>query len=129
MFRFSEDTAIPRAVKIWLVTGLVMILIQIALGGITRLTGSGLSITRWDIVTGTLPPLSEAAWQSAYELYQQTPQYHKINQGMSLDAFKFIYFWEYFHRLWARLMFLVFIVHSAGFCRKVCFPGGFFPGC
>lgn len=127
MFRFSEDTAIPRAVKIWLVTGLLMILIQIALGGITRLTGSGLSITRWDIVTGTLPPLSEATWQSAYELYQQTPQYHKINQGMSLDAFKFIYFWEYFHRLWARLMFLVFIVPFGWFLSKGMFSRRLLP--
>lgn len=110
MFRFAEDTRIPRAVKIWLITGLVMILFQIVIGGVTRLTGSGLSITRWEIVTGAIPPLNEAQWQSEFDLYRQTPQYEKINQGMTLDAFKFIYFWEYFHRLWARLMFFVFVI-------------------
>lgn len=110
MFRFAEDARIPRAVKIWLITGLVMILIQIVIGGVTRLTGSGLSITRWEIVTGAIPPLNEADWQAEFDLYRQTPQYEKINQGMSLDAFKFIYFWEYFHRLWARLMFFVFVI-------------------
>lgn len=108
-FRYADDHRIPRAVKIWLIAGLVMIFLQVVIGGITRLTGSGLSITRWEIVTGSIPPLNEAQWQSEFELYQQTPQYHKINQGMSLDEFKFIYFWEYFHRLWARLMGLVFI--------------------
>lgn len=80
------------------------------LGGITRLTGSGLSITRWDIVTGTVPPLSKSEWQEAFELYQETPQYRKINEGMSLSRFKFIYFWEYIHRLWARAMGFVFAI-------------------
>lgn len=108
-FRFADDTRIPRVVKVWLITGLVMIFMQIVIGGITRLTGSGLSITRWEIVTGSIPPLSEAKWQLEFGLYQQTPQYHKINRGMTLPEFKFIYFWEYFHRLWARLMGLVFI--------------------
>ena len=109
-FRFADDFQISRAVKIWLFTGLVMIFFQIVIGGVTRLTGSGLSITRWEIVTGSIPPLNEADWQSEFELYKQTPQYHKINQGMSVGEFKFIYFWEYFHRLWARLMFFVFII-------------------
>ncbi|HNG88621.1 MAG TPA: COX15/CtaA family protein [Saprospiraceae bacterium] len=95
--------------KVWLLTGLIMILFQIMIGGVTRLTGSGLSITRWEIVTGSIPPLNAAQWQEAFDLYRATPQYHKINTGMSLGDFKFIYFWEYFHRLWARLMGLVFI--------------------
>jgi len=107
--KYADENRIPRVVKIWLITGLVMVFMQIVIGGITRLTGSGLSITRWEIVTGSIPPLNEAQWQSEFELYQQTPQYHKINQGMSLSEFKFIYFWEYFHRLWARLMGLVFV--------------------
>lgn len=107
--KYADENRISRVVKIWLITGLVMVFMQIVIGGITRLTGSGLSITRWEIVTGSIPPLNEAQWQSEFELYQQTPQYHKINQGMSLSEFKFIYFWEYFHRLWARLMGLVFI--------------------
>lgn len=108
--RWAAEANISKAVKIWLITGLVMIFMQIVIGGVTRLTGSGLSITRWEIVTGSIPPLSEAAWMETFNLYKETPQYHKINKGMTLDEFKFIFFWEYFHRLWARLMFFVFIV-------------------
>ena len=85
---------------------LLMLLVQVAIGGITRLTGSGLSITRWDIVTGTLPPLSGDAWQAAFDAYKQSPQYKLLNHGMSLRDFKFIYFWEWLHRLWGRLGFL-----------------------
>ncbi len=109
-FKFTDDFKISRAVKIWLATGLVMIFVQIFIGGVTRLTGSGLSITRWEIVTGSIPPLNETEWTAAFQLYQQTPQYHKINQGMTLGEFKFIFFWEFFHRLWARLMFVVFVI-------------------
>ncbi len=109
-FRYADDLKIPRAVQFWLLTGLVMIFFQIVIGGVTRLTGSGLSITRWEIVTGSIPPLNDADWLSEFELYKNTPQYQKINQGMALEDFKFIYFWEYFHRLWARLMFVVFVI-------------------
>ena len=82
---------------------------QIFIGGITRITGSGLSITKWEIVTGTLPPLNEQDWNGEFDLYKETPQYQKINDGMSLGQFKFIYFWEYLHRLWARTMGFVFL--------------------
>lgn len=109
-FRYADPHSISSAVKLWLITGLVMIFMQIIIGGVTRLTGSGLSITKWEVVTGTIPPLSLAEWEAAFDLYKQTPQYQKINEGMSLNDFKFIFFWEYFHRLWARLMGLVFIV-------------------
>lgn len=85
-----------------LLFALVVVFIQVVLGGITRLTGSGLSITKWDLVTGTLPPLNESDWQAEFEHYQATPQYREINQGMSLSQFKWIYFWEWFHRLWGR---------------------------
>ena len=97
-------------VKVWLIIGLVMIFVQVVVGGITRLTGSGLSITKWEIVTGTLPPMNAAQWDAEFELYKATPQYKKINEGMSLSEFKFIYFWEYIHRLWARLMGFVFAI-------------------
>ncbi|HRI60001.1 MAG TPA: COX15/CtaA family protein [Saprospiraceae bacterium] len=107
--KYTDENRIARVVKIWLIAGLVMIFMQVVIGGITRLTGSGLSITRWEIVTGAVPPLNEAGWEAEFELYKQTPQYARINQGMTLGEFKFIYFWEYFHRLWARLMGLVFI--------------------
>lgn len=97
-------------VNAWLCIGVVMVLFQIMLGGITRLTGSGLSITKWDIVTGTIPPLSAADWENEFMLYKETPQYQKINEGMTLRHFKFIYFWEYVHRLWARTMGFVFLI-------------------
>ena len=88
---------------------MIMLFFQIFIGGVTRLTGSGLSITKWEIVTGTIPPLSEKQWLHEFELYKETPQYEKINEGMSMSDFKFIYFWEYFHRLWARTMGFVFL--------------------
>ena len=103
---------LPRDYKLisaWLLVGVVMIFFQILLGGITRLTGSGLSITKWDIVTGTIPPLSRAEWEESFDLYKQTPQYRQINQGMSLSQYQFIFFWEYVHRLWARLMGFIFL--------------------
>jgi len=98
-----------KYVRYWLIAGCVLLFFQIFIGGVTRITGSGLSITKWEIVTGTLPPLTDKAWNDAFDLYKNTPQYQKINQGMELSQFKFIYFWEYFHRLWARLMGFVFL--------------------
>ena len=97
-----------KAVAIWLLIGVGMTVIQIALGGITRLTGSGLSITQWDVITGTLPPLNEAGWMVEFEKYRQTPQYQLLNFEFTLKDFKFIFFWEWFHRLWARIIGLVF---------------------
>ena len=105
----SKPNNTNRWVKWWLLAGVIMVFVQILLGGITRLTGSGLSITRWDIVTGTLPPLNEFEWEEAFTLYKATPQYQKINEGMEISKFKFIFFWEYIHRLWARSMGFVFL--------------------
>ena len=105
-----------RIVKAWLIIGIIMLFFQIIIGGVTRITGSGLSITKWEIVTGTFPPLTESKWQEEFDAYKKTPQYQKINKGMMLgsvfdsSSFKFIYFWEYFHRLWARLMGFVFVI-------------------
>ena len=75
-----------------------------------EIDGSGLSITKWDIVMGAIPPLTTTAWESAFDLYKATPQYQKINEGMNLNEFQFIFFWEYFHRLWARLMLFAFVM-------------------
>lgn len=94
----------------WLLAGVIMVFVQIMLGGVTRLTGSGLSITRWEIVTGTIPPMNEADWEVEFGRYKQTPQYRQINEGMDLAEFKYIFFWEYFHRLWARSMGFVFLI-------------------
>jgi len=87
-----------------------MLIIQVILGGITRLTGSGLSITHWDVVTGALPPLNEAQWRHAFDGYKQTYQFHILNSGFTLADYKFIFFWEWFHRFWARLVGVVFLV-------------------
>ena len=103
--RFSS-----RAVAIWIYIGVFMLLVQVILGGVTRLTGSGLSITEWNVVTGTLPPLSENEWREEFQKYQLTPQYQILNTGFTLSDFKFIFFWEWLHRFWARMIGVVFIV-------------------
>lgn len=87
-----------------------MLIGQVILGGITRLTGSGLSITRWDIVSGIIPPLNGEQWNEAFNLYKQTPQFLKINKNFTLSDFKFIYFWEYAHRLWVRILGFIFLI-------------------
>lgn len=99
-----------KPVAIWLLFGVFMLVIQIALGGITRLTGSGLSITEWEVITGAIPPLNEQEWLLEFEKYQQTPQYRLLNVDFSLADFKSIYFWEWLHRLWGRIMGVVFLV-------------------
>lgn len=99
-----------KTIRIWLLLGLVMLIGQVVLGGITRLTGSGLSITRWDIITGVIPPLNAVQWQQAFDLYKETPQFHKLNTAFTMADFKFIYFWEYFHRLWVRALGLIFLI-------------------
>lgn len=107
-----------RAVKIWLIVGLVMVVGQIVIGGITRLTESGLSITEWEVISGTLPPLNAEQWTVEFDKYKASPQYEKIMDGISMSDFKFIYFWEWFHRLWARTMGLVFGIGFVIFWRK-----------
>ena len=99
-----------RAVAIWLLIGVGMIIIQVLLGGITRLTGSGLSITEWKPILGAIPPTNENDWQKAFEQYQQIGQYKYLNQHFTIGDFKFIYFWEWFHRVWARLIGIVFLI-------------------
>src|SRR5450432_1021329 len=99
-----------RAVAYWVLAGTGMLFIQVLLGGITRLTGSGLSITEWNVFTGTIPPLHPQQWSAEFEKYKQTPQFHLLNADFSLSDFKFIFFWEWFHRLWARLVGVVFLV-------------------
>lgn len=106
----TESSKHSKAVAIWLLIGVAMIMIQILLGGITRLTGSGLSITEWKLVTGALPPMNDAQWMTAFDKYQQTPQFRLLNFDFTLSDFKFIYFWEWFHRNWARLIGIVFAI-------------------
>jgi heme a synthase len=99
-----------RPVAIWLLVGVGMIIIQVLLGGITRLTGSGLSITEWKPIMGALPPMNDQDWNAAFEKYKQIAQYKYLNSDFKLSDFKFIFFWEWFHRLWARLLGVVFII-------------------
>ncbi len=94
----------------WLLAGVFMIIVQVVLGGITRLTGSGLSITEWKPIMGALPPMGDEQWQAAFEKYQQIAQFKYLNSHFELDDFKFIFFWEWFHRLWARLLGVVFAI-------------------
>ena len=108
----SQIHTISRSVQYWIFIGVAMVFLQIVLGGITRLTDSGLSITEWEVIQGTLPPMNEQAWLEAFEKYKVAAkrQYEQLHADMSLGQFKVIYFWEYFHRLWARLMGFVFII-------------------
>lgn len=97
-------------VALWLFVIAAMIAAMVVVGGLTRLTGSGLSITEWQPVTGALPPLSEAAWQAEFAKYQGTPQYELINRGLGLAGFKTIYWWEWTHRLLGRVIGIVFAI-------------------
>ena len=99
-----------KTIRNWLLLGLIMLVGQVIIGGITRLTGSGLSITRWDIITGVIPPLNAEDWLHEFNLYKETPQFHKINSTFTIQDFKFIYFWEYFHRLWVRALGFIFLI-------------------
>jgi heme a synthase len=105
----TDNFKYTKTIRNWLLVGLIMLVGQVILGGITRLTGSGLSITRWDIITGVIPPLNAEEWLKAFEMYQTTPQFHKINSAFTVQDFKFIYFWEYFHRLWVRSLGFIFL--------------------
>jgi cytochrome c oxidase assembly protein subunit 15 len=113
-----KSSTTSRAVARWVMAGVVMLLIQVVLGGITRLSGSGLSITEWNVLSGTFPPLTHAQWAAAFEKYRQTSQFRLINADFTVSDFKFIYFWEFTHRLWARLVLVVFVVGFVWFLRK-----------
>src|SRR5436190_8324358 len=101
-----------RGVRLWLLVLILLVFAMVLVGGATRLTESGLSITEWNLLAGALPPFSEADWQTAFNHYRQSPQYDLLNHGMSLEAFKTIYWWEWAHRELGRFIGLVYI---AGF--------------
>jgi heme a synthase len=98
------------AVRIWLLAVATLVFVMVSIGGATRLTGSGLSITEWQPIMGTLPPLSDAAWLDAFDKYKQIPQYKLLNKGMSLAAFKSIFWWEWGHRFLGRVIGLAFLI-------------------
>jgi cytochrome c oxidase assembly protein subunit 15 len=121
-----EKTSIARLqpVRLWLYVSAAMIFLTLIVGGATRLTESGLSIVEWKPVTGVLPPVSQSEWQSEFTKYQAIPQYRELNRGMSLEAFKTIYWWEWSHRLSARLTGAVFLLPFLFFLWRGDIPSG-----
>ena len=117
----------PMAIASWLFAVAALVFAMVVVGGITRLTESGLSITRWDLVTCTVPPVTDEAWQHAFELYQATPEYREINgpAGMGLAEYKTIFFWEWLHRLLGRLVGIAFALPLAWFAWKRVIPKGY----
>jgi cytochrome c oxidase assembly protein subunit 15 len=123
----SAATPRPRALSNLLFTVAAMVFAMVVIGGITRLTESGLSITQWDVISGAVPPLSHADWVRAFDLYKQTPQYIEVAgpAGMTLSGFKFIFFWEWVHRFLGRIIGLVFFVGVGWFAVRRQIPCGF----
>ena len=117
----------PLTISNWLLTVAALVFLMVVVGGITRLTESGLSITEWKPVTGAIPPLTQADWSHAFDLYKQTPEYLEINgpAGMTLEQFKFIFFWEWLHRLLGRLIGVAFALPLLWFAAKRTIPEGY----
>ena len=115
----------PNAIANWLLFTALLVFAMVVVGGITRLTESGLSITEWKPVSGTLPPLSDAAWADAFAKYKITPEYLEVNRGMSLADFKYIFFWEYIHRLLGRLIGVAFAAPLLWFAVRRAIPPGY----
>lgn len=107
-----------KAVIYWLLTGCILIFIMVVVGGITRLTHSGLSISNYKLISGTIPPMNDVEWNEAFELYKQYPEYQKLNNHFNIEEFKDIYFWEWIHRVIGRFIGLVFIIPFIYFLIK-----------
>lgn len=107
-----------KKVIYWLLTGCTLIFIMVVVGGITRLTHSGLSISNYKLISGTIPPMNETEWQAAFDLYKQYPEYQKLNNTFTLEDFKDIYFWEWLHRVIGRFIGVVFIIPFLYFLLK-----------
>ncbi|MET0268992.1 MAG: COX15/CtaA family protein [Sphingomonas sp.] len=117
----------PRGIACWLIVIACMVFAMVVVGGITRLTESGLSMVRWEPISGTVPPLTDAQWQAEFDGYKATPEYHKVNRGMTLGDFKGIFFWEYLHRLIGRAIGLVFALPLLWFWWRRAIPAGYGP--
>ena len=120
-------TARPNALAGWLLAVAALVFLMVVVGGITRLTESGLSITEWKPVTGALPPIGEAAWQEAFAKYRQTTEFQTEHRWMTLSDFQFIFFWEWAHRLLGRLIGLAFALPLAWFAWRRAIPAGYGP--
>lgn len=119
--------ASDRQVGAWLFTVAAMVFAMVVLGGLTRLTDSGLSITQWDVISGVLPPLSDAAWERAFAAYRETSEYQLQNRGMTLGEFQFIFWWEWAHRLLGRLLGVAFVVPLVVFALRGALRGWMAP--
>jgi len=125
---FSRSApAVPRpaAIARWLLVVALLVFCMVVVGGITRLTESGLSITQWKPITGAIPPLTHDQWMEAFRLYQQIPEYQQINRGMTLSDFQFIFFWEWAHRLLGRLIGVAFALPLLWFAARRAIPAGY----
>jgi len=112
----TNDKNINKLFLYWLISSLVLVFFIIIIGGLTRLTNSGLSITEWELFKGILPPLNQSTWEFYFNQYKKIPQFILLNKGMSIDEFKIIFYWEYFHRILARIIGLFFLVPLIYFC-------------
>ncbi|MFC3713171.1 COX15/CtaA family protein [Sphingoaurantiacus capsulatus] len=117
----------PRAISAWLLAVAGLVFLMVVIGGITRLTESGLSMVRWEPISGVVPPLNDAQWQAEFEAYKAYPEYQKVNRGMSLGEFKSIFFWEYLHRLLGRLIGVAFALPLLWFAVRRAIPSGYGP--
>lgn len=123
----ASSAPAPRAVARWLLVVAAMVFLMVVVGGITRLTESGLSMVRWEPISGAVPPLTDRQWQAEFDAYKATPEYRKINRGMDLSGFKHIFFWEYLHRLIGRSIGLVFALPLLWFWWRRKIPQGYGP--
>ena len=127
---FSLHTASasrPRAMSDWLLCVALLVFLMVVVGGVTRLTESGLSITEWKPISGAIPPLTQAAWQTAFDAYKNVPQFAAIHADMTLAQFKFIFFWEWVHRLLGRVIGLAFALPLLWFALQRAIPSGYAP--
>jgi cytochrome c oxidase assembly protein subunit 15 len=120
-----STTARPLAIARWLYAVAALIVAMVIVGGITRLTESGLSITEWKPISGIIPPLTDAQWQAEFANYQRIPEYQQLNRGMTLDGFKAIFFWEYLHRVLGRVIGMAFALPLIWFALRRRIPTGY----
>ena len=117
-YDFAQQQRYDRQVALWLLLCAAVIFGMIMLGGMTRLTGSGLSMVEWKPLMGVVPPLSEAQWQETFEKYQQYPEYQEVNRGMDVHGFKYIFMYEYLHRVLGRIIGILFFFPMVYFAMK-----------
>src|SRR3954463_15583089 len=123
----SSNDPSGRQVAVWLLICCSLVFAMVIVGGITRLTHSGLSMVEWAPLVGAIPPLDQHQWEQVFSQYQATPEYQQVNRGMSLAEFKGIFWWEYFHRLLGRAIGVVFFVPLAWFVARRAIPRGYAP--